>query len=79
MALVPDNTLLTPTVEDGRALALKIARLTIKAIQPDEATRELLRPGYATDPDSLTAAAHVVAIEFATIAAANDYWRAERS
>ena len=79
MALVPDNTLLTPTAEDGRALALKLARLTIKAIQPDQATRELLRPGYADDPDSLTMAAHVVAVEFATIAAANDYWRSERS
>lgn len=30
---------------------------------------------YAKDPDSLTAAAHVVAVEFATIAAANGYWR----
>lgn len=73
--LVPDNTLLTATPDDGRVLAIKLARLTIKAIQPDEATRELLRPGYATDPDSLTMAAHVVAVEFATIAAANDYWR----
>ncbi len=73
--LVPDNTLLTATPDDGRVLAIKLARLTIKAIQPDEATRELLRPGYATDSDSLTMAAHVVAVEFATIAAANDYWR----
>ena len=73
--LVPDDTLLTATPEEGRALAMKLARLTIKAIQPDDATRELLRPGYATDPDSLTKAAHVVAVEFATIAAANDYWR----
>jgi hypothetical protein len=76
--LVPDNTLLTATPDDGRALAIKLARLTIKAIQPDETVRELLRPGYATDPDSLTMAAHVVAIEFATIAAANDYWRDAR-
>ena len=77
MSLLPNDTLLTSTPEEGRALALKIARLTIKAIQPDEATRELLRPGYATDPDSLTAAAQVVATEFATIAAANDYWRSD--
>ncbi|PAK63170.1 hypothetical protein B9K00_12780, partial [Staphylococcus caprae] len=33
------------------------------------------RPEYAVDPDSLTAAAQVVAIEFQTIAAANNYWR----
>jgi hypothetical protein len=30
---------------------------------------------YANDPDSLTAAGQVVAIEFATVAAATDYWR----
>ncbi|NJD64808.1 MAG: hypothetical protein FIB00_06135 [Chloroflexi bacterium] len=73
--LVPDNTLITPDPESGRELALKIARLTIKAIQPSDDMRAALRPGYAGNADSLTAAAHVVAIEFATIAAANNYWR----
>lgn len=75
MPLVPGNSLLTETAEEGRALALAIARKTIGAIQTDEATRKRLRPAYAENPDSLTAAAHVVAIEFATIAAANNYWR----
>ena len=75
MPLVPDNTLITATPEEGRGLAIMIARKTIGAIQTDAEVREELRPMYATDPDSLTAAAHVVAIEFATIAAANDYWR----
>ena len=32
-------------------------------------------PGYASDAEALTMAAHVMAVEFATIAAANDYWR----
>lgn len=73
--LVPGNTLITATPDEGRALAIKLARLTIKAIQPDPDVRQRLRPAYAEDPDSLTGAAHVVAIEFATIAAANDYWR----
>jgi len=75
--LVPNNSLITATPDEGRALALKIARLTIKAIQPDADVRARLRPGYAENADSLTAAAHVVAIEFATIAAANDYWRTD--
>lgn len=35
----------------------------------------MLRPGCATDADSLTMAGHVVAVEFATVAAANNYWR----
>lgn len=75
MALVPDNTLITATPEEGRELAIMMARKTIAAIQPDEGIRKGLRPMYANDADSLTAAGHVVAIEFATVAAANDYWR----
>ena len=75
MALVPDNTLITATPEEGRALAIMLARKTIGAIQTDPDVRQSLRPKYANDPDSLTAAGHVVAIEFATVAAANNYWR----
>jgi len=75
MALVPDNTLITDTPEQGRELAIAMSRKTIGAIQTDPDVRRELRPGYATNADSLTMAAHVVAIEFATIAAANDYWR----
>lgn len=75
MPLVPDNTLITATPEEGRELAIMLARKTIGAIQTDADVRQGLRPMYANDPASLTAAAHVVAIEFATIAAANGYWR----
>ncbi len=73
--LVPNNTLITATPDDGRALAIKRARLTVNAIQPDGDVRQRLRPSYAENAASLTAAAQVVAIEFATIAAANNYWR----
>lgn len=76
MALIPGNSLITATPEEGRELAIMIARKTIGTIQTDEQVRKDLRPAYATNADSLTAAAHVVAVEFATIAAANDYWRA---
>jgi hypothetical protein len=75
MALVPGNTLITSTPEEGRELAITIARKTIGAIQTDPDARQGMRVSYANDPDSLTAAAHVVAIEFATVAAANNYWR----
>ncbi|MDQ0784796.1 hypothetical protein QFZ63_000289 [Streptomyces sp. B3I7] len=75
MSLVPDNTLITADPDAGRALAIKLARGTVKATQPDAEVRGRLRPAYAEDPGSLVAIAHVVAIEFATIAAANDYWR----
>jgi hypothetical protein len=75
MPLIPGNTLITATPEEGRELAIMMARKTIAAIQTDESIRQGLRPMYANDPDSLTAAGQVVAIEFATVAAATDYWR----
>ncbi|MCW5917315.1 MAG: hypothetical protein KIS82_08215, partial [Ferruginibacter sp.] len=46
-----------------------------KYTQPDTAVLHKLRPEYANDPDALTAASQVIAINFQTIAAANDYWR----
>ncbi len=75
MELIPGGTLITATPEEGRQLAMMLARKSIGAIQPEAKVREALRPNYSHDPDSLTAAAHVVAIEFATVAAANKYWR----
>jgi hypothetical protein len=73
--LVPGNTLITATPEEGRQLAVTLARRTIRATQPDERARDVLRGQYAHDAGELIAVAHVVAVEFATIAAANDYWR----
>ncbi|MET1076375.1 MAG: hexameric tyrosine-coordinated heme protein [Umezawaea sp.] len=75
MTTAVDLSLITPTVEQGRALAIKLARSTVKATQPDAEVRGRLRPVYAEDPVALVAIAHVVAVEFATIAAANHYWR----
>ena len=75
VSLVPSNTLITKTPEDGRQLAVKMARLVIKATQPDAAIREKLRPVYAEDPQMLILLGQNVALEFATIAKANNYWR----
>ena len=75
LTLVPGGTLITATAEEGRALALVMARHSIHDIQPDLDVLTGDRPNYSTDPDSLIAASQVVAIEFQTIAAANDYWR----
>ena len=75
LVLVPGGTLITATPEEGRALAMLIARHTIHNIQPDLDVLKDGRVRYAVNPDSLTAAAQVVAIEFQTIAAANNYWR----
>jgi len=75
LVLVPGGTLITPTPEEGRALAITMARHSIHNIQPDLDILQGGRPNYATNPDSLTAASQVIAIEFQTIAAANNYWR----
>ncbi len=73
--LVPGNSLITKTPEEGRALAITLARHSIHAMQNNLPTLIAGRPKYATDPNGLIAAGHVVAVEFATIAAANNYWR----
>jgi len=75
--LIPGNSLLTPTPEEGRKLAVKMARLTVKFTQPDADVREQLREPYANDPAMLISIAHTVATEFATIAAANNYWQTD--
>lgn len=73
--LIPNNTLITATPEEGRALAILIARHSIHAMQKEVEVLVAGRPKYAQDPHALIAASHVIAIEFATIAAANNYWR----
>lgn len=74
LVLVPGGTIITATPEAGRALALTIARHTIHNLQPDLDILKAGRPNYSANPDTI-AAGQVVAIEFQTIAAANNYWR----
>ena len=71
-------TLITTTPTEGYDLALKLSRMTIKKTQPDAAVRERLRPDYADNADALIAVSAVVATHFATVAAANDYWRGSK-
>ncbi|RMH45697.1 MAG: peroxidase [Alphaproteobacteria bacterium] len=68
-------TLKTSTPQEGYDLAVKLARVAVKLTQPDAAVRDRLRPEYAEDAESLIAVSQVVATHFATVAAANDYWR----
>jgi Hexameric tyrosine-coordinated heme protein (HTHP) len=75
VTLIPNNSLITATPEEGRQLAVKMSRLIIKMTQPDEAKRKAQRDIYANDPAMLIAIGQTVATEFATIAAANNYWR----
>ncbi len=73
--LIPNNTLITKSPEEGRALAIKLARLSIKITQPDIEIREKLREVYANDPSMLISIGQTIAIEFGIIAKANNYWK----
>lgn len=68
-------TLIAATPTEGYELAIKLSRMAIKYTQPDAAMRDRMRPEYAEDVDSLIAVSQVVATNFATVAAANGYWR----
>lgn len=75
ITLVPNNSLITATPEAGRQLAVKMARLIIKLTQPDDEKRKQLREVYGNDAMRLIAVGQTAATEFATIAAANNYWK----
>ncbi|MFI0508030.1 hexameric tyrosine-coordinated heme protein [Streptomyces albogriseolus] len=69
-------TLRTGTPQEGWELAVKMSRVGVKATQPSAEVRDRLREGYAENADSLIAASQVIAVNFQTIAAANQYWAA---
>ena len=68
-------SLVTATPEAGFALAISLARHSVKAIQPDDAVRARLRGAYAGDTAQLIASSAVIAAFFQTVAAANGWWR----
>lgn len=68
------NSLETPTPQAGYELAILLSRMGVKYTQPSAEVRTKLRATYAEDADSLTAASQVIAINFQTVAAANQYW-----
>ena len=69
------GSLITATPYEGRQLAIKLARKSIGEMQSDSAVKKEVRAEYSRDGETLIQAAGVIAIEFATIAAANNYWR----
>ena len=69
------TSLQTDTPQEGFELAITLSRRGVKYTQPDVEVLKRLRSDYAESADSLTAASQVIAINFQTIAAANNYWR----
>lgn len=69
------TSLLTTTPQEGFELAITLSRKGVAYTQTSPEVRDKLRPVYANDPDALTAASQVIATNFQTIAAANNYWK----
>lgn len=69
------TTLITDTPQGGFDLAITLSRRGVKYTQPDADVLHELRPQYAEDAAMLTAASQVIAVNFQTVAAANNYWR----
>lgn len=69
------ESLITATPQEGRELAIRLARKSISAIQTDPEKRKEMRANYAEDTTQLIASAQVIALEFQTIAMANNYWK----
>ncbi|EFO30387.1 conserved hypothetical protein [Roseibium sp. TrichSKD4] len=58
-------------------MAIKLSRMAVKLTQPDDGVRQKLRAEYESEADFLISVSSVVATNFATVAAANNYWRTD--
>ena len=65
----------TQTPEKGFDLTIMLSRMAVKKTQPNDEIRTRLRADHENNADSLTMASQVVALNFQTLAQANDYWR----
>lgn len=69
------TSLKTNTPQEGFELAIKLSQKGVQYTQPSEAVRNKLRPKYSRDANSLIFVSQVIAINFNTVAAANNYWK----
>lgn len=67
-------SLKTPDPQSGYELAVKLSRMAVKMTQPNDEIRNKLRPVYDSDANALISVSAVVAANFQTVAAANNYW-----
>jgi Hexameric tyrosine-coordinated heme protein (HTHP) len=69
------TTLKTETPQAGWELAIKLSRMSVKVTQPSDEIRGKLRAAYDQDTAQLIASSQVIATNFQTVAAANNWWR----
>ncbi len=65
----------TNTPQEGFELSIKLSQKGVEYTQPSEAIRKKLRPVYSRNAATLIFASEVIAINFQTVARANNYWR----
>jgi len=68
-------TLITKTPQEGFELAVKLSRMGVKSTQPNIEILKKLRPVYSEDANGLLASSQIAALNFQTVAAANNYWK----
>jgi hypothetical protein len=69
------STLQTVTPQEGFELAAKLSQLGMLLSQPADDVGKGSPADRPTTRTQLIAAAHVIALNFQTIATANDWWR----
>lgn len=69
------TSLKTETPQEGFELAITLSQMGVKYTQPSEKVRNRLRPVYSTNANSLILVSQVIAENFQTVAAANNYWQ----
>ena len=69
------TSLITDNAQEGYELAIKLSRMGVKYTQPSDDIRKKVRTDYEDNADNLIASSQVIAINFQTIAAANNYWK----
>ena len=65
----------TETPKAELELAVKMSRMGVKVTQPSDEIRSQLRAAYDHDTVQLIATSQVIATNFQTVAAANNWWR----
>lgn len=69
------KSLKTNSPQEGFELAITLSQKGVEYTQPNEQIRKKLRPKYSRNADSLINVSEVIAINFQTVAAANNYWK----
>jgi len=73
------TTLIAKTPQEGFELAIKMSRMGVKYTQPDMEKLKKGRKLYEDNAQFLIAASQVIAINYQTVAKANNYWKSKKS